>query len=116
MLRPWLTRRSLPINGAGVQHDGAARAYGTQHAPHRRLRREASPTAGSRRHEGASRPRPAAASVPAGFDAHGLSLAVQLCGRPGDEVTLLHVGAQLEEARPWADRRPPVDGPTVQIT
>jgi amidase len=51
-----------------------------------------------------------AASVPAGFDSQGLPLSVQLCGRPSDEVTLLQVAAQLEEARPWAGRRPPVDG------
>ena len=49
-----------------------------------------------------------AASVPAGFDAAGLPLAVQLVGRPGDEATLLSLAAQLEGARPWADRRPPV--------
>ena len=47
-----------------------------------------------------------AASVPAGFDSLGLPLAVQLCGRPGDEATLLRLAAQLEEARPWADHRP----------
>jgi amidase len=47
-----------------------------------------------------------AASVPAGFDAAGLPLAVQLAGRPGDEATLLSLAAQLEAARPWADRRP----------
>jgi len=50
-----------------------------------------------------------AASVPAGFDAAGLPLAVQLCGRPRDEATLLRVAAQLEAARPWAHHRPPVD-------
>jgi amidase len=33
---------------------------------------------------------------------------VQLQARFGDEATLLRVGAQLEAARPWADRRPPV--------
>ncbi len=48
-----------------------------------------------------------AASVPVGFDLQGLPLAVQLCGRPRDEATLLRVAAQLEAARPWADRRPP---------
>jgi amidase len=49
-----------------------------------------------------------AASVPAGFSATGLPLAVQLVGRPHDEATLLSLAAQLEEARPWADRRPPL--------
>jgi amidase len=36
----------------------------------------------------------------------GLPTAVQLVGRPVDEATLLSLGAQLEQARPWADRRP----------
>jgi amidase len=49
-----------------------------------------------------------AASVPAGFGADGLPLAVQLVGRPHDEPTILSVSAQLEEARPWADERPVV--------
>ena len=49
-----------------------------------------------------------AASIPAGFSAAGLPLAAQLVGRPNDEATLLSVAAQLERARPWADRRPPV--------
>jgi amidase len=48
-----------------------------------------------------------AASVPAGFTADGLPLAVQLVGRPHDEATLLSLGAQIEAARPWAHRRPP---------
>jgi amidase len=47
-----------------------------------------------------------AASVPAGFDADGLPLAVQLVARPGAEATLLALAAQLEQARPWAGRRP----------
>jgi amidase len=47
-----------------------------------------------------------AASVPAGFDAAGLPLAVQLGGRPNDEATLLSLAAQIERERPWADRRP----------
>ena len=47
-----------------------------------------------------------AASVPAGFTPEGVPLAVQLVGRPHDEATLLSLSAQLETARPWADRRP----------
>jgi amidase len=49
-----------------------------------------------------------AASVPAGLSATGLPLAVQLVGRPNDEATLLSLSAQLEQARPWDDHRPPV--------
>ena len=49
-----------------------------------------------------------AASVPAGFDDDGLPLAVQLVSRPGDDATLVSLCAQLETARPWAERRPPV--------
>jgi amidase len=49
-----------------------------------------------------------AASVPAGFTPDGVPLAVQLVGRPHDEATLLSLSAQLESARPWADRRPPL--------
>ncbi|MGA2163754.1 MAG: hypothetical protein ABSH36_04720, partial [Solirubrobacteraceae bacterium] len=33
-------------------------------------------------------------------------LAVQLVGRPAQEGTLLALGAQLEAACPWAERRP----------
>src|SRR4051812_20617618 len=47
-----------------------------------------------------------ACSVPAGFDRDGLPLAVQLAGRPHDEATLLALAAEIEEARPWAERRP----------
>jgi amidase len=47
-----------------------------------------------------------ACSVPAGFDADGLPLAVQFAARPRDESTLFSLAAQIEEARPWADRRP----------
>src|SRR3954447_263446 len=49
-----------------------------------------------------------ACSVPAGFDRRGLPLAVQLAGRAHDEATLLALAGQIEQARPWADRRPPL--------
>jgi amidase len=48
------------------------------------------------------------ASVPAGVDDDGLPVGVQLVGRHGDDALLLALSAQLERARPWADRRPPV--------
>jgi amidase len=46
--------------------------------------------------------------VPWDFDGDGLPLSVQLVGRPYDESTLLSLSAQIEAARPWAHRRPPV--------
>jgi amidase len=49
-----------------------------------------------------------AAAVPAGFDADGMPLSVQLVGPPDSEAALLSLSAQLEAARPWADQRPPV--------
>jgi len=49
-----------------------------------------------------------AAAVPWDFDGDGLPMSVQLVGRPYDEATLLSLAAQIEAARPWAHRRPPV--------
>jgi amidase len=48
-----------------------------------------------------------AAAVPAGFDEDGLPMAVQIVAPVNGETTLLSLAAQLEQARPWADRRPP---------
>ena len=47
-----------------------------------------------------------AISLPVGFGEDGLPSAVQLVGHPLGEETLLQVAAQVEAARPWADRRP----------
>lgn len=49
-----------------------------------------------------------AAAVPWGLDDDGLPLSIQLVGRPHDEATLLSLSAQIEAARPWAQRRPPI--------
>jgi amidase len=49
-----------------------------------------------------------AITIPAGFDADGLPLSVQLVGRPGAEDVLYSLAGQLEAAEPWADRRPPL--------
>jgi amidase len=47
-----------------------------------------------------------AISVPLFHGDDGLPLGVQLIARPNEEATILAVAAQLEAARPWADRRP----------
>jgi amidase len=47
-------------------------------------------------------------SLPLFHGEDGLPLGVQLVGRPAGEAGLLALGAQLEAARPWADRRAPV--------
>lgn len=38
----------------------------------------------------------------------GLPLGVQLVARPAQEASLLSLATQIEQARPWHDRRPPV--------
>jgi amidase len=47
-------------------------------------------------------------SVPLFWNAAGLPIGSQLTARFGDEATLFRVAAQLEAARPWRDRRPPI--------
>ncbi|KUL33815.1 amidase [Streptomyces sp. NRRL F-4489] len=49
-----------------------------------------------------------AVSVPLHWNAEGLPIGVMLGGRYGDEATLIALSAQLEAARPWAHRKPPV--------
>jgi amidase len=48
-----------------------------------------------------------AVAVPAGWDSDGVPLSVQLVGRPGAEDVLYALAGELEQAAPWADRRPP---------
>ena len=47
-----------------------------------------------------------ALSVPLHHSAAGLPIGIQLVGRPADELTLLRLARQLEDARPWIGRQP----------
>jgi amidase len=49
-----------------------------------------------------------AASLPLAWTDEGLPLGIQIAARFGDEATLVALSAQLERARPWRDRRPPL--------
>jgi amidase len=49
-----------------------------------------------------------AMSLPLHWNEAGLPVGVQFVGRFGDEEEILSLAGQLEEAAPWAGRRPPV--------
>lgn len=49
-----------------------------------------------------------AVSLPLHHSSDGLPIGMMLVGRPADELTLLALGAQLEQALPWRDRVPPI--------
>jgi amidase len=49
-----------------------------------------------------------AVNVPLHWNAEGLPIGIMLAGRMGEEATLISLSAQLEEARPWKDRHPPL--------
>ncbi len=49
-----------------------------------------------------------AISIPCGFSDAGLPIALQLAGRPFDELTVLRAAHAYEQATEWHERRPPV--------
>jgi amidase len=50
-------------------------------------------------------------SLPLHWTADGLPMGMLFTGRTGDEATLFRLGAQLEQAMPWKDRRAPHAAP-----
>jgi amidase len=49
-----------------------------------------------------------AMSLPLHWNEAGLPIGVHAIGPPAGEVVLLRLATQLEAARPWAERRPPL--------
>lgn len=49
-----------------------------------------------------------AMTVPLAWSREGLPLGMQFVGRMGEEATLFRLAGQLEQARPWFDRTPPL--------
>ncbi len=47
-------------------------------------------------------------SLPLAESKSGLPIGLQMTGKFADELTLLQLGRQLEEAMPWKDRQPVV--------
>jgi amidase len=47
-------------------------------------------------------------SVPLYWNEDNIPIGVQFAGRFGDEAALFRLAAQLEKARPWADKKPPI--------
>lgn len=45
-------------------------------------------------------------NIPAGFDAQGVPLGVQLVGQPNAEAIIIALAAQLEQAQSWSQLRP----------
>ncbi len=49
-----------------------------------------------------------AISLPLGWSSTGLPIGMQFAGRFADEATLFQLAGQLEQARPWKDKLPPI--------
>jgi amidase len=47
-------------------------------------------------------------SVPLAWNGEGLPIGCHFLGRYGDEATLFRLAGQLERARPWSQRKPPI--------
>ena len=52
-------------------------------------------------------------SVPLYWNEEGLPIGVMFTGRPAEEPLMFSLAGQLERARPWAARRPPIHASTI---
>ncbi|MGD9538764.1 MAG: amidase [Alphaproteobacteria bacterium] len=55
-----------------------------------------------------------ALSLPMHWTKDGLPVGVQFVGHESDEATLLRLGAQIERAAPWRQRRPPISAASTR--
>ncbi|MBI1330241.1 MAG: amidase [Alphaproteobacteria bacterium] len=94
LLLPTLGRVPVPVGELSIAHVTSSEAYGE--ALYRFINTQAFNISGN-----------PAMSVPLGMSPEGLPIGVQFVGRLGDEATLFRLAAQLEQAAPWAKRRPP---------
>jgi len=46
--------------------------------------------------------------LPAGWTRDGLPIGLQIVGRWWGDADVLRLGAIFEQAKPWADKRPPI--------
>jgi amidase len=49
-----------------------------------------------------------AISLPLAMHSTGLPIGVQLAARPAEDHLLIELGAMLEDAMPWRERKPPI--------
>jgi len=56
-----------------------------------------------------------AMSLPLHWSESGLPIGIHAIGPPGGDELLLRLAAQIEAARPWADRRPPAAGQALSL-
>ena len=96
LLSPTLARVSLPLGE--VRMDGTLEAFQEKLAPMVAFTSVCNATGVP------------AMSMPLAWSSDGLPIGLHFVARYGAEETLLALAAQLEEARPWRNRQPPVGG------
>jgi len=47
-------------------------------------------------------------SAPLYWNENNIPIGVQIAGKNGEEATLFRLASQLEQARPWSDKKPPI--------